>query len=410
MLKSKNIFLAILLLVPLSLFFPAGVTSMAVALLFIYCLSTHKKFSFSTFKSYPFLLYPVLLFSIYVCGLFFSTNFDFGISVITRKIPLLLIPLSFIIVNQNLSKKEFHLILLTLLISCIFLSFFCYTRAIINITYNQSIIYPDNVYRMYYFAYKPLTQPFEPLYLSIYANLAFVIALRTPFIQSTRLRYSIAIYIIVFILMIAAKTGIISLAIILIVLLIKSKNNRKLSYAMALLLIPVFVFSAFKFPFLKERFITSFAFDYGEENGGVWNSNTLRLAIWASTIDAIKESPIFGFGPGDGQLALENAYLDKGFVFGLYYKHHPGIPQYNAHNEFLSTALDLGLIGLVPLVLLFIYGFRRSIDTNDFISLGFMIIILIAFNVESVLMRQKGIIFFSFFYSLIFWNMNKNED
>ena len=43
-----------------------------------------------------------------------------------------------------------------------------------------------------------------------------------------------------------------------------------------------------------------------------------------------------------------------------------------------------------------------SLRMNDTVGVCFIAVIVVFFCVESVLVRQKGIVFFSFFYSLLF--------
>lgn len=404
MLKSKNTFLILTAFVPLSLFFRAGVTSISLILFIIYCLYNIHHDIRASWKSRRMLLLPVILFLLYAIGILYSPNWNEGVIIVTLKLPLLLFPLGFILVDKELNEKELHIVFAGMLIACIGISLFCYIRAATNIVQNQTVVYPDNVYKMYYYAYIPLVRPFEPIYLSLFSNMAFLITLKSPFIKSSILRKVIAGYIGLFIILIASKGGLISFLIILIVLIIRTQNKKVPSYIFLFALIPLFLFSIYKFNFLKERFITSFEFDYTEKHGGVWNSTTLRLAIWSSAIDAIKKNPILGYGTGGGQMALEEEYVNKGFVFGVFYKDHPGIPQYNAHNQFLSTALDVGFAGAAILFLIFIFGTIHSMKLNDPIIIGFIIIMFIFFSVESVLLRQKGIFFFSFFYSILFQN------
>jgi O-antigen ligase len=404
MLKSKNTFLILAAFVPLSLFFRAGVTSASMILFIIYCVYNAHHDIRASLKSKKMLLFPVILFLLYCIGILYSPNWNEGVSLVIRKLPLLLFPLGLIIVNKELNEKELHLIFTVLLIGCIGISLFCYIRAVINIVQNQTVVYPDHVYKMYYYAYIPLVRPFEPIYLSLFSNMAFLIAIKSPLIKSSLLRKVIAGYIGIFIILIAAKGGLIAFLIIVLLLITRTQNKKVLSYIFLLALIPLFLFSIYKFNFLRERFLTSLTFDYTEKHGGVWNSSTLRLAIWSSAIDAIKKSPTLGYGTGGGQMALEEEYVNKGFVFGVFYKDHPGIPQYNAHNQFLSTTLDVGLGGAIILFLIFIYSTTYSIKLNDPIVIGFTIIIFIFFSVESVLLRQKGIFFFSFFYSFLFQN------
>ncbi len=362
------------------------------------------------FKVHYLLILPVVLYLLYVSGIFYSENVSEASKIVLRKIHLFLIPLGFFVADKKITDHEFHTILIIFLVACIASSLFCYGHAVFNIIENKSIIYPS-VYRQYYFSYIPLTEPLgiTPIYLSMFANLALIIALKSPLISRRIFRISIVSYIGVFIILIAAKSGIITFIVILLILAINDAKRKAITFLTLSAFVVVLAFAIFNFPFLKERFITATTFDYAEENGLVWNSTTLRLAIWSSAIDAIRESPFFGYGPGDAQAALEDMYVKKGFAWGVYYKKQPDMTQYNPHNEFLSAELDVGIPGFVLLLLIFVTAFEYSLRSKNSVMTGFMMIILLSFMVESVLFRQKGIVFVTFFYSFIFWHYRNRQ-
>jgi O-antigen ligase len=177
---------------------------------------------------------------------------------------------------------------------------------------------------------------------------------------------------------------------------LKTKIKRTALYVamLAIMITAVFV-AALKFPFLKSRFQTTVQFDYTELNGNLWTSTTYRLAIWSCSLEIIKRD-LTGHGTSDGQKALEDMYKERGFIRGT-------LDRYNSHNEFLTTTLDLGVAGLLVILLTVVLGSVEAFKSKQVLVISFMIMIVFYFMVESVLVRQKGIVFFSFFYSFLFW-------
>ena len=410
-LRSKIPFLIVTAFLPLSLFLNAGFISVGIIWFFVLCIVNWDFSQGLPVKRFFPLVFPILLLLLYIVAVLYSEDKSEALRVVIKKIHLLLVPLGFMMVNKKFTESEFQVILLIFAFACVAASLLCYSNAIINIIQNRTIYYPS-VYKLYYFSYTPLTEPvgITPIYLSMYANLAFIIIWTSPLLKDF-LKTVLAVYMGIFVILIAAKVGLIILGIIVPAFIVmRSNKSQLLTWVFLLVLTVSFVFIVLQLPFLKERFVTATQFDYGELDGTVWNSTTLRLAIWSSAIDAIKSNPLFGYGPGDAQSALEHAYREKGFVWGLLYKENPGISQYNPHNEFLSAMLDVGVGGLVILLLLTTVAFKYAITHKNLLLFGFMTIILFSFLVESVLFRQKGIVFFVFFYSLFFWHETKRSE
>ena len=78
--------------------------------------------------------------------------------------------------------------------------------------------------------------------------------------------------------------------------------------------------------------------------------------------------------------------------------------KYHAHNQYLQILLDIGLIGFIPFILLFVYFLRFCYYIKDkklkMIAINFILIIGINFLFESMFERYSGISFFAFFYCL----------
>lgn len=76
----------------------------------------------------------------------------------------------------------------------------------------------------------------------------------------------------------------------------------------------------------------------------------------------------------------------------------------NAHNQYNDTIIAVGIIGLLLLLSFFVIPIYLWIKNKSFDVVFFSFLVIIAFNslFESVLERQMGIMFFTFFYFVLF--------
>ena len=389
-LGSRVTFILLTSIIAISIFLKAGFISVSVIWFFTLCIYNYKGPIKHQLKTYKLLLFPIGLFVLYLLWLLLSTDPVAAVDIVVRKIHLLLIPLGFIIADRKITEKDLHIILLTFLIACLLCSFVCIICVLYNIILTGSLVSGG---QEYYFLSDLLTDVvnISPVYFSMYCNLALLITLYTPFIKRPPYRIGIVSYLGVFIILCTARIGIIAMCVIFLVWLLHSHYGKNLFYAFVLALCAVAAFVS-SYVFLnKDQVPSMFKFSYTDQYG---NHTANQLLIWSSAMEAIKKNPLTGYGTGDGQKDFEE----------IYEKNEP-IPEQgdplNPHNEFFSATLDLGIAGGCLLIATLIIPFIRSILMKDPMALGFIVIIAFFFCVESVLIRQKGIVFFSFFYSLL---------
>jgi O-antigen ligase len=128
-------------------------------------------------------------------------------------------------------------------------------------------------------------------------------------------------------------------------------------------------------------------------------SASVRLILWRSAGQIVKENFLTGVGTGDGEVAM----LDKTEkVNKLAFEN-----RLNAHNQFLETAMTLGVTGLLIILLLLCYPIYLSLKYNDWLFLSFMLIIAGNMMFESIFQTFAGIMFFAFFFSLFVLYLQK---
>lgn len=155
----------------------------------------------------------------------------------------------------------------------------------------------------------------------------------------------------------------------------------------------------------KTGFISRLAtIRYQLENQSNPNASSLlqRLAYWKASLTIIAENPIWGVGTGDVSDAFKG-YYDK-IDSPLEEKY-----RLRGHNQFLTTWLSFGLIG-ISIFLLLIYQLYNTARRNSHL-LGFLILSIIvgSFFLEDTIETQAGITFTAFFIAYLLHQSRKTN-
>lgn len=125
-----------------------------------------------------------------------------------------------------------------------------------------------------------------------------------------------------------------------------------------------------------------------------WNeSNTVRIVVWNFSFDIIAENPM-GVGTGDVKDRLFREYRSHGYDLFA----EKGL---NAHNQFFQSGIAIGLGGIILLLFIILGPIFINYRKLDPTYTAFVILMLMTCLFESYLERQAGIIFFSFFLTVM---------
>lgn len=165
----------------------------------------------------------------------------------------------------------------------------------------------------------------------------------------------------------------------------------------------IFLFSSFLLinnP-IKSRFETMFSAigNIQTKNNKSIESNAARILMWNASWNVWKENFLIGTGTGD--------YNDELVAYNKS-KNNLGIvkEELNSHNQFLNTAVQLGILGLSVLVFIFISSYYHS--ERSISHLLILIVFLLNFLVESFLETQAGIVLFCTLL-LLFYSRKKDD-
>jgi O-Antigen ligase len=116
----------------------------------------------------------------------------------------------------------------------------------------------------------------------------------------------------------------------------------------------------------------------------------------------IKSNYLFGVGTGDVKLVFQEMYVNMDT--GLKEEN-----QHRAHNQFLTTWVSYGIIGLLLFIFVLVYPFFFKNKDVSFLYIAFFIIIVLSMLTEDTLETQTGVSIFAFFNMFLFYNTEKNE-
>ncbi|WP_420571270.1 O-antigen ligase family protein [Kordia sp.] len=341
----------------------------------------HKEHVHTTKELYSLIIFfGVLLFS-----LLYTTEFYKGQKVVVRSLPILLFALSFLLMRQ-FSKKDIHKILKYYVVGCALSILYSFLVAFINYADNPLPITEG-------FTYFTLALDFHPSYFALYIIFAFCIFV-SIFDWTSKTKRWIPIItwflLLLFILFLRSRAPLIILLSVTILMLLKKVKKQIAFTIVAVLLIPALFYIQDILELISQgRSITLSLAD--------------RFHIWSSATDIIKENVFLGVGVGDYQVALDKQYFLTGFDKGIDEK-------FNCHNQYLQTFLSVGLIGLLSLLSIFFFIFKKGIQSKSFLPFYFLICISILMFFDSVLILQHGVYFFSFFAVILLkFKHNSNE-
>jgi len=109
--------------------------------------------------------------------------------------------------------------------------------------------------------------------------------------------------------------------------------------------------------------------------------------MWTTSLDLFQESFIAGSGTGD----YDDVLYNRNMAYG-----NTGVAKQrlNSHNQFLNTAVQLGSLGVIALILIFVSGFKIALQCKNHLYIFLLSAFIMNFLFESFLETQAGIVLF----------------
>ena len=337
-------------------------------------------------------------------SLLFAEDFDNSLKAIEGKLSLLVFPL--VLFTTSLRKDQIHQLLKLFILSiCL---------AILYLMGHSFMNYLDEGF---WLTYHDFTAPFSAhaVFFSYYLFAAVLFSIYFIQMQGTSMKmkgfYTLVIIISIVGLVFCASKNVtvvsISFGFFMFIqrYIKKGVKVKELSIAVVVLLIALF--SAMQLDAVKSRmgelFSGSGMENYHEIRGGgmieeaetvLFNGTSLRITFWYLGIDEVSERNrlLVGLTPGDRREIMNERYAEVGMV---------SFSNYNLHNQFIQTFVELGLIGLLIYLLVYTSLFSLAFEQSNRLLLIFLLATVIFQLTESMLERNKVIVFMMFFFGLL---------
>lgn len=350
-----------------------------------------------------------------------------GWVVLEKKFFLFLLPIAIATTAIKFSRKEMDMVFYLFVVSCLIGSCICITNALlqinlmegghptsINVDYlsssNYSLYNPHDTNRWLFLSYLALSEGIgiHPSYLSLYIAFSIAILLMKTHQQPLMAKVVSGILILFFslvVVLLSSRMVTLSLIVIFVVISIRMIHYRKFSTSAALLLLVVIVSSLLYFnPVSRYRNVQEIINTplTVQSNKIYKNSMEIRASLWWLGIKSYEHvNPFLGIGMS----AVEDVIKNTSRKYNI----SNSLGSFDPHNQFLFILLGLGALGLTIFIVLIIFSIYRGFLLRDYLFVIFLFLFTSLCFTETVLERQKGIIFFAIFFSIQAFSVTDNR-
>jgi O-antigen ligase len=349
------------------------------------------------FQLNKFSLLFAMLYVTYAVGVIWTENIDQASKYLENKAVFLLFP--FLLAFRKPTGFNIQIIYWGLISATLFA--FVYGVYLGIPCYIQHLSFP------YCFLKSHLSPFMHPTYMSVFALLSMVSAYflyKEGSIKRLTLFGLIGV-LALYTLLLMSLAGLLSILIlgaILFLVYLKNRFSVKIMIGFTLVAISLLVVLIFKAPFIRddinetaqtsERYFKS-PEKFIQQLSESPSSSETRLVMWSITCEEIAKHP-FGVGTGNVDIYLGKNIRAKGnSTFAD--------KQYNPHNQFLQTQLEIGIVGLLILIFITIGGVIYGVKKRNVLLIVLFSSLLLNSLFESMLQLQAGIIFYLYFFMLI---------
>ena len=404
-LQDHNCLLALILIsLPLKNIYTSLATIFFVATAFF----LSKKNTNSTKVNY----WPLIYFLLMCFSVLWSHDFNNSIAGLQKQLSMLFIPIAFFFIPV-VNKKSIHGIIRIYSFGMVFFGLFFLLKACLRYLdlNNTAIFFHDELV------------PEDPgaIYISVFASLAVF-----HFIQIQTKRYIdwICIFVLALLIFLLSSKSIITIDFVIVVwyyaFFAEIPANTK---TFTILSVTIFLWLSVSYvEQVRERFLIEYetAFidntlnekltkhhqTYNVSINEAWNKKdfhqnnffpgtALRIYQLRVFCEMVQENPSIVF-TGLGLEASENYISEKAQEHNV----NPLYAKHNFHNQYIQTFAELGIVGLIILIMMLFVNLKNAVKDKDFLHITFAITMLMLFLSESFFCRQRGIVFFVVLYCL----------
>jgi len=369
-----------------------AITNLIMFLLFIQSILSYRWSDWKLGFKDPLVWFSAGFYLYLLLSLMWSENHDSGWRQLETKTAFLLGPLIILAGKNQWSKRSRVLALKAFWWASILAIFLALIYAAYRSIQARAFYEESPFGRRYFFAYTHLATPLmHPGYLATYLGMAIFSTVELHQAESRKnwlwfYRASIILFLI-FMLLLQARINLLAFMAVIGLGAFYIAWKRKAYLWLGLPFIPILalgLFMAFASPGMRDRYVQLPNFDY-DISGDDFNSATYRLAEWKCASAVIADNFCWGTGIGDNHQALFDSYREFKFWEGLE-------KEYNAHNQFLETAISIGIPGMCLLLAGLLYFLYRAQRQKDYLALSCVVFLIICLLTESMFERMWGVL------------------
>ncbi|MFT2008812.1 O-antigen ligase family protein [Pontibacter sp. 13R65] len=136
-------------------------------------------------------------------------------------------------------------------------------------------------------------------------------------------------------------------------------------------------------------------FSYSEYNSMMVDSFNVRFGIWKCCKEVLLSNFIWLTGTGiiESKSLLHQCYIDNSFEHQAEFK-------FDSHNQYLGIWMSAGIFGLIVYCGVLLYLLWTAYSRQQYLYFSIIMLFSICCITEGMMNSQKGILFFSLFYTL----------
>lgn len=343
----------------------------------------------------PFLLLS-LVFILFLSNYYFSQNNDQTTKLVVKALPLIIFPLIFLTTPTKYYRMT--TVFVGMIFGTIVTIFICWGRILLDILSKKDPLDQATYFFQWIYTDFNLLKPFNahPSYVGVFIVLIIIILMCYEGFKDFRkekvlYRFLLLVFMF-FILQTNSRISLLCLVIFLGYYFLRNLTKRSVLQFIALIIILVILSFNFNYLFSKVTSVISVDGKITFDRYPRWMAIIEENNIWGNYW--------IGVGKEKAQFIFNEAYFKNGF-------HQALAENYNAHNQYLDFFVTNGIIGVIVfLTTLMFYLFKTH---KNIIPLSFILIILFFSLSETIFGKSVGLIFFSFFYSILYMNFNNSK-
>jgi O-antigen ligase len=257
------------------------------------------------------------------------------------------------------------------------------------------------------FLYIDLLKPIKanPITHSMFYNLGIaLVGFQFKQAKTSKSKWIYTILLLFFVLMVglcAAKIGYIILIISTLGALNMMIRSMLIKFLFFILFLGILYFSYQKIPFLNQK-IDGFIWQLKNGEKLSMDDQLPRSIIWPLATDIISENKVLGLGVGNTRAALVSAYTKIDYKKGIE-------NEFNAHNQFLETSLEVGIFGFILLALQLLFCIYLAVKHQSFLYFLIILIFIAYLLIESLLGSQMGLVSYGVFHAIFIAYLTLNR-